>query len=165
MSFLVSPLISFPFSYLMQSLSCKPWVGYCFIKDFCKLAVPWPVVSDSATLWSAGWQAPLSLGNSLGMSTRVGCRILLQGIYLTQGSTWPRDLLDPLKADSVPLSQQGSPPVSIFMFKGWKWNSSFGKQVYLNLKNSLLKVLFKLKQVLESNPKRSDKEVLNSSAG
>ena len=39
------------------------------------------------------------------------------------------------------------------------------KQVFLNLKNTLLKVLFKLKQVLESSPKRSDKEVLTSSAG
>lgn len=34
--FQVSPLISFLLSYMMQSLSCKPWVGYCFIKDSCK---------------------------------------------------------------------------------------------------------------------------------
>lgn len=34
--FQVSPLISFLLSYMTQSLSCKPWVGYCFIKDSCK---------------------------------------------------------------------------------------------------------------------------------
>lgn len=37
---LVSSLVSFPLSYMMQSLSCKPWVGYCFIKDSCQLAAP-----------------------------------------------------------------------------------------------------------------------------
>ena len=50
-------------------------------------------------------QAPLSIGLPC-KNTGVSCYSLLQGIFLIQGS----DLcLLPLKADSLPLSHQGSP--------------------------------------------------------
>ena len=42
-------------------------------------------VSNSATLWTIAHQAPPSM-DSLGKNTGVGCRSLLQGIFLTQGS-------------------------------------------------------------------------------
>ena len=40
------------------------------------------------TLWSVGCQAPLTMGFS-GKNTGVGCRFLLQGLFLTQGSNSP----------------------------------------------------------------------------
>ena len=42
------------------------------------------VVSDSATLWTVAYQAPLSVGFS-GKSTGVGSHFLLQEILPTQG--------------------------------------------------------------------------------
>ena len=39
---------------------------------------------DPATLWTVARQAPLSMGFST-KNTGVGCRFLLQGIFLTQG--------------------------------------------------------------------------------
>ena len=99
-------------------------------------------------------------GDSLGMSATMGCHVLLQEIYLTQGSIWPIGgrfcAAEPTEKPSCKhIHVQRMEMQFIFL----------EKQVFLNLKNTLLKVLFKLKQVLESSPKRSDKEVLNSSAG
>ena len=42
-------------------------------------------VSDSVTPRTAARQAPLSMGDSPGKSTGVGCQALLQGIFPTQG--------------------------------------------------------------------------------
>ena len=39
-----------------------------------------------ATPWSVILQAPLFMGNSPSKNTGVGCHVLLQGIFLTQGS-------------------------------------------------------------------------------
>ena len=44
------------------------------------------LMSDSAALWIAACQAPLSMGFSRSRSTGVGCHALLQGIFPTQGS-------------------------------------------------------------------------------
>ena len=44
------------------------------------------VVSDSVTPWTAAFQAPLTMEDSPGESTRVACHALLQGIFPTQGS-------------------------------------------------------------------------------
>ena len=46
-----------------------------------------------------------------GRNTGVGCRILFQGSFLTQGSN---PCLLHWQADSLPLSQQGSPTISVF---------------------------------------------------
>ena len=42
------------------------------------------ITSNSATLWTAAPQAPLSMG-SPGKNPGVGCHFLLQGIFPTQG--------------------------------------------------------------------------------
>ena len=39
----------------------------------------------SATLWTAACKAPLYMGFSRKKITRVGCRALFQGMFLTQG--------------------------------------------------------------------------------
>ena len=38
-----------------------------------------------ATLWTVAHQAPLVHGDSPGKNTGVGCHVLLQGVFLTQG--------------------------------------------------------------------------------
>ena len=46
------------------------------------------VMSNSATLWTAACQAPLSVhGNFPGKNTGVGCHFLVQGIFPTQVSS------------------------------------------------------------------------------
>ena len=44
------------------------------------------VKSDSASTWTAACRAPLSMDDSLGKNTGVGCHALLQGIVPTRGS-------------------------------------------------------------------------------
>ena len=60
-----------------------------------------------ATPWTVAHQAPLSVGFS-SKNTGVGCRALLQGIFLTQGSNLHllqllhcRQILNPLTADQT----------------------------------------------------------------
>ena len=49
-------------------------------------------MSDSfVTPWTVAHYALLSMGFFLSKNTRVGCCFLLQGIFLTQGSSQPRD--------------------------------------------------------------------------
>ena len=89
-----------------QSLSrvrlCNPWISIC--------------------------QAPLSWDFS-GKNTGVGCHFLLQGIFLTQDLNL--HLLH-WQVDSLPLSHQGSPLVTIayqfqhFFFKFYQNHSQFG---------------------------------------
>ena len=63
-------------------------------------------MSDSfVTPWTVAHQAPLSMAFP-GKKMRVGCGLLLQGIFLTQG--WNLGLLH-RQADSLPLNHQGSP--------------------------------------------------------
>ena len=61
-----------------------------------------------ATLWTVALQAPLSMG-SPGKNTGVGCRALLQGIFLTQGLN--SNLLHLLhwQIGSLPLAPPGKP--------------------------------------------------------
>ena len=56
------------------------------------------VVSDSATPWTAARQAPLRT-DSPGRKPAVGCHLLLQGPFLTQGSNPP--LLRPLPCRQI----------------------------------------------------------------
>ena len=68
------------------------------------------VVSNSATLWTAARQAPLSVGFS---SQEYLSRFLLQGVFLTQGSNRCHlHLLCLLQwqEDSLPVRPLGSPP-------------------------------------------------------
>ena len=60
-------------------------------------------------------QAPLSMGFSM-HETGVGCHALLQRILLTQGSNLCLPCLLHWQTDSLPLSQQGSPPKPRFMY-------------------------------------------------
>ena len=56
------------------------------------LAVSHSVVPDA--LWSHGLSLSTRLlcpWNSSGKNTGMGCHFLPQGIFLTQGSSWPRD--------------------------------------------------------------------------
>ena len=60
-----------------------------------------------ATPWTIAHQAPLSMGFP-GKNTGMGCHLLLQGIFQTQGSN-PRLLyLLHGQADSLPLHPLGS---------------------------------------------------------
>ena len=43
------------------------------------------VMSDSETPWTVAHQALLSMGDSPGKNTGVGCHALLQGVFPTQG--------------------------------------------------------------------------------
>ena len=53
--------------------------------------------------------------NSPGKSTGVGCHVLLQGIFLTQGFHAPLGMSPAQQAESLLLSHPGSPaPISIF---------------------------------------------------
>ena len=62
-----------------------------------------------ATPWTIAPTRLLCPWNSPGKNTGVGCRFLLQGIFLTQGSN-PRFLrLQPYQADSLPLVPAGRP--------------------------------------------------------
>lgn len=78
------------------------------------------------------------------------------GIYLTQGSTRT------IEGRFCTIEPTGKPSLYIHV---QRMEIIFLENKSLNLENTLLKILFKLKQVLESNPKRSDKELLSSSAG
>ena len=63
-----------------------------------------------ASPWTVAHQAPW---DSPGKNTGAGCHFLLRGIFPTQGSN-PRLLhLLHWQADSVTLSHQGSPPVTL----------------------------------------------------
>ena len=63
-------------------------------------------VQPFATLWTVAHQAPLSMG-SPGKNPGVGCRVLLQGIFLVQGSNLSLLCLLHWLADSLPLASPG----------------------------------------------------------
>ena len=68
----------------MPNLSCWEVITVCFSKlsaVLCLVTQLWL----PATPWTAAPQAPLSIGESPGKNTGVGCHALLQGIFLTQG--------------------------------------------------------------------------------
>ena len=52
------------------------WTPQCVLSHFSRVQL-------FLTLWTVAWQAPLSMG-SPGKNPGVGCRALLQGIFLTQ---------------------------------------------------------------------------------
>ena len=59
-----------------------------------------------ATPWTVTYQAPLSVGFSMGFFIGVGCHFLLQGIFLTQGLNLG---LQHCRRMLYPLIPQGSP--------------------------------------------------------
>ena len=59
-------------------------------------------------------QAPLSMENSPGKSTGVGCHFILQGIFPIQGSNLH---LLRQQVDSLPLHHVGSPSIIIITAK------------------------------------------------
>ena len=63
-------------------------------------------MSNSLTPWTVACQALLSMGFFLGKNTGVGCRFLLQEIFLTQGSN---QCLLHWQVGFLPLSHVGSP--------------------------------------------------------
>ena len=66
-------------------------------------------MSDSfATLWTVAHQAPLSVGFP-GKNTGVGCRFLLQVIFLSQGLNLGLFCLLHWQAGSLPLGPPGEP--------------------------------------------------------
>ena len=76
-------------------------------------------VRSFVTLWTAACQAPLSL-SSPGKNAGVGCPVLLQRIFPTQGSN-PR-LLHLLywHTRSLPLAPPGRPlAIAVFVIKHW----------------------------------------------
>ena len=64
------------------------------------------VKSDLAITWTVACQALMSMDDSLGKNTGVGCHALLQGIPLTQGSN---PSLPHCRCILYHLSQQGGP--------------------------------------------------------
>ena len=66
------------------------------------------VMSSSLQLpWTVSCQAPLSIGSS-SKNTGVGCHLLLQGVFLTQGSNPHLLCLWQWQMDSLPLSHLGN---------------------------------------------------------
>ena len=84
-----------------------------------------------ATLWTVHLQAPLSMGLSPGRNTGVGCHTLLQGIFLTQGSS-PRLLH--WQVSPLPLALPGKPLYTLHIEKSkpsqsltwWRWGTFRG---------------------------------------
>ena len=106
--------------HVMEPVFC----GMCSEKRCPKQIVVFShvVVADSfATPCIVVHQAPLSMGFP-GKDTGVGCRFLLQGIFLTQGLI--TCLLD-WQVHSLPLSCLGRPPKKLIPIR-------FGSQVALN---------------------------------
>ena len=101
--------------------SCKIHVLRCMPSRFSRVRL-------FATLWTVACRAPLSMGFP-GKNTGAGCRALLQGIFLTQGSILHLLMAPALQADSLPLSHQGSPceihtRSQTLRIKNRMWNSS-----------------------------------------
>ena len=69
-------------------------------------------------IWNVALQAPLS--DSLGKNTGVGCHVLLQGVFPTQGSNSCLLCLLHWQAGSLPLALPGKLPNSSLV-KGRKW--------------------------------------------
>ena len=67
-------------------------------------------MSDSATPWTVAHQAPLSI-DSPGKDTEMGCHVLLQEIFPTQGSNLCLQHLLHWQVDSLPMCHLGSPEV------------------------------------------------------
>ena len=84
-----------------------------------------PVVSDSATPWTVGHQAPLSM-SFLGKNTGAGYH-LLQGIFLTQGSNPCLLCLLHWQTNCLPLGSPQIPPPWEIKFAG---NGFGGRQVF-----------------------------------
>ena len=95
---------------MLQWISSNVWVkGNVYLKQW---SVGCSVTSDS--LWPHGlWSSMfLSSQNSLGKNTWVGSHLLLQGIFLTQGSN--SHLLCLLQADSLPTEPSGKARLNQF---------------------------------------------------
>ena len=80
-------------------------------------------MSDSVIPWTVAHWAPLSM-RFPGKNTGAGCHLLLQGIFLTQGSN-PSILH--WQADSLPLSYLGTGNAHSRLTINVKWNE---KQIH-----------------------------------
>ena len=92
-------------------------------------------VRSFVTLWTAARQAPLSLSFP-GKNAGVGCPVLLQRIFPTQGSN-PR-LLHLLywHMRSLPLAPPGRPlAIAVFVIKHWAADAITEASVYLKGRN------------------------------
>ena len=76
------------------------------------------------TLWTVAHQAPLSMVFS-SKNTGVGCHLLLQGIFPTQGSNQSLLRLLHWRVGSLPLVPPGKPYNNIFLSKYWGINRLF----------------------------------------
>ena len=63
-------------------------------------------------------------GDSPGKNTGVGCDALLQGIFPTQGPNPQSSVTPPMQADSLPMSQQGKPSITLTPVSNTKVRSS-----------------------------------------
>ena len=68
-----------------------------------------------STPWTLARQASLSMGFP-GKNTGVGCHVLLQGIFLTQGSNPGLLRLLQWQAGSLPLVLPGNPIIGTIVF-------------------------------------------------
>ena len=74
----------------------------CVLSRVWLFVTPWTVA-----LWLlCPWDLP-------GKNTRVGCHLLLQGIFVTQGLKPLPPVSPELQADSLPLSHQGSTDIHV----------------------------------------------------
>ena len=80
------------------------------------------VMSNFVTLRTIVREALLSM-DFTGTNTEVGCHFLLQGIFLTQGLNLHLLHLGYWQADSLPLSHQGSPSLTIDLLKLVFWRT------------------------------------------
>ena len=85
------------------------------IDSLCVHAKSLSCVQLSATLWTVAHQTPLSMGSSR-QEYWSGCRALLQGIFLTQGSNLHLLLLLHWQVDSLPLVPRGKPLASLYLY-------------------------------------------------
>ena len=77
---------------------------YLYLLVFSHYVMSYSLVAS----WTIAHQAPLSMDDFPGKNTRVGCHLLLQGIFLTQGSNQHLLCLLHWQMYSLPLSYLGS---------------------------------------------------------
>ena len=90
-----------------------------FIYFYCCAVLSHSVMSDSATI---AHQASVSMGDSPGRNTGVGCHALLQGIFLTQESNQGllhcRQILSQLSYQGSPFTVLSSPNLACASYAG-----------------------------------------------
>jgi len=163
-------------SYSVDSLWLCPFLCVCVCVCVCVCACAHALSCFSCvwlfgTPWTIARQAPLSMGFSK-QNTGVGCRALLQEIFLIQGSNLRLLCLLHWQAGSLPLAPLGKPvpshtqriflPLSALLsswdcpsapsFISWRrWSVDSGLSLQWNTLNSLKKNLIKKWQFSHSD--------------